>query len=451
MMDVKDKNITILGLARSGVAAANVLYELGAKVLVSDIKAIEKLDGFVKQLISRDIKISTSGDQVKDIQNADWVILSPGIPLDIPAVIEARRRNIPVISEVELAFQMCKAPFIAISGSNGKTTTTSLVGEILKSTWNGPVVVAGNIGFPLCSAVKDIPKEGIVVSEISSFQLETTESFRPKVAAILNITPNHMDRYQNMDAYATAKLRIFKFQKESDFAVINKDDPESIARINHLNSQKIYFSRKNEVSTGTMVKKNSIVFCLMGKECKICETKDLKIPGEHNLENVLAAIAIVACCGIDPIKMKGSITNFRGVEHRLEFVRDLMGVKYINDSKATTVIAVQTAISSMSAPIILIMGGKDKGSDYLPLREIIGAKVKQLIIIGQAKNKIKKALHDICPVSEADSLVDAVKCARKISQPGDTVLLSPACASFDMFTDFEERGRVFKKAVHDLI
>lgn len=313
------------------------------------------------------------------------------------------------------------------------------------------MIVAGNIGYPLCTAVKDIPKDGIVVAEISSFQLETVETFRPKVAAILNITPNHLDRYKNMDDYVNAKLRIFKFQSVDDFTVLNEDDLESTKRIHHLNSKAIYFSRKSEVQTGAMVKDNSIVFRHDGKDAVVCGAQDLKLPGQHNLENALAATAIVACCGIEPAKMKKAMTAFPGVEHRLEFVRELDGVKYFNDSKATTVTAVQTALTSMVSPIILIAGGKDKGSDYVPLQPLIKEKVKQLILIGKAKEKIRNALNGSCKITDAISMEDAVRLAREIGQKGDTILLSPACSSYDMFTDFEERGRMFKKAVNKLV
>ena len=450
MMNLKNKKVTVLGLARSGVAAANLLFERGAQVLVSDIKPKENLGNFINQLVSKDIVISENGDQIQDIKNADLVILSPGIPSDIPAVLEARKRNISVISEIELAYRLCKAPMIAITGSNGKTTTTSWVGEILKATWKGPVAVAGNIGFPLSTAVKDITSKGIVVAEISSFQLETIETFSPHIASILNITPNHLDRYPEMDSYANAKLRIFEFQKESDFAVINKDDIESSKRIKELKSNKIFFSVKNEVEQGAMIKDKSIVFRNSNKDDVICDFRDLILPGEHNLENALAAVAMVYCCGIRPDKMKEPLISFRGVEHRLEFVRELNGVKYINDSKATTVAAVMTALKAVSPPVILIAGGKDKGSDYTPLVELAKNKVKQLILIGQAKEKIRKSLNGSVPISEASSMEEAVNQARKISRQGDSILLSPACSSYDMFTDFEERGRVFKSAVGEL-
>lgn len=231
MIDVQNKKVTVLGLARSGVAAANVLHKLGAEVLISDIKPKEKLKDFINQLTSNEIIVSTESNQVEEIEKADMVIVSPGVPTDIPAIQVAQRRNIPILGEVELAYRICKAPIIAITGSNGKTTTTSLVGDILKFTWDGPVAVAGNIGNPLCAVVQDIPANGIVVAEISSFQLETIDSFSPSIAVILNITPNHLDRYATMEDYANAKLRIFKYQSPSNFLVINKDDPESCNRI----------------------------------------------------------------------------------------------------------------------------------------------------------------------------------------------------------------------------
>lgn len=447
---VENKKVTVLGLARSGVAAANLLFRHGAKVKISDIKPQEKLEKFISQLASSEIKVSTAANQVADIESADLVIISPGVPSDIPTIQEAKKRNIPVISELELAYQFSQANWIAITGSNGKTTTTTLTGELLKSHWSAPVEVAGNIGFPLCNIVEKVPKEGLIVSEISSFQLEMITTFKPFVSVLLNLTPNHLDRYSDFESYVKAKVRLFEFQDETDFAVLNTDDPESQKYTEHITAKKIYFSRQQELGEGIFVEKGNIIVRLGQKAQTVIATNELSIPGEHNIENALAATSIAICCGIEAYQLASVLRSFKGVEHRLEFIRELNGVKYYNDSKATTVVAVTTALKSLPKPIILIAGGKDKGSDYVPLRELLAEKVKQLILVGEARDKMFTALMGSCPIVEVESMQNAVETAYHSGQNGDNVVLSPACSSYDMFTDFEERGRVFKRIVNEL-
>jgi UDP-N-acetylmuramoylalanine--D-glutamate ligase len=447
-LEAKNKNVTVLGLARSGVAAANLLYNHGVKVKISDIKPREKLNKFITQLASLRIEVSTSANQVKDVESADLVIISPGVPSDIPAILEAKKRNIPVISEVELAYQFSESPWIAITGSNGKTTTTTLIGELLKANWPAPVEVAGNIGFALCNAVQNVPKEGLIISEISSFQLETISTFKPFVSLLLNLTPNHLDRYPDFESYAQAKVRIFEFQDETDFAVLNADDQESQKYTEHITGKKIFFSKQKELTQGIFVKNGSIIVRFGQKDEPVIAVNELSIPGEHNLENALAAVSVAVCCGIDPGKLAPVLRSFKGVEHRLEFIRELNGVKYYNDSKATTVVAVITALKSLPKPIILIAGGKDKGSDYIPLRELLSKKVKQLILIGEARDKMLTAFMGSCPIVEAKTMQAAIETAYQSAESGDNVILSPACSSYDMFTDFEERGRVFKQLVN---
>ena len=449
-LEVKNKKITVLGLARSGVAAANLLFKYGAKVTVSDTQPREKLEQFIAQLSSDKISVSTSANQVKDIESADLVVISPGVPSDIPAILEAQNRNIPVISEVELAYQFSQAPWIAITGSNGKTTTTTLIGELLKANWPAPVVVAGNIGVALCTAVQDVPKEGLIVAEISSFQLETITTFKPFVSLLLNLTPNHLDRYPDFESYAIAKVRIFEYQDETDFAVLNAADEESQKYTEHITAKKIFFSKQKELDEGIFVKDGTIWVRIGQMNEAVFPTNELSIPGEHNLENALAAVLVAVCCGIEPTQLAPVLRTFKGVEHRLEFIRELNGVKYYNDSKATTVVAVMTALKSLLKPIILIAGGKDKGSDYIPLRELLVEKVKQLILIGEARDKMLTALMGSCPIVEAESMQHAVETAFQSAENGDNVVLSPACSSYDMFTDFEERGRVFKQLVNSL-
>lgn len=450
-MEYKGRKITILGLARSGVAAANFLHDSGARVRISDTKSREKLEHYINQLSSPEIIVSLQADQVKDILDAEMVVLSPGIPSDIPACRKCRELGIPLISEVELAYRICPAPVVAITGSNGKTTTTSWTGEIFKSIWKGPVQVAGNIGFPLTEGARNLTQEGILVAELSSFQLETITSFKPRVATILNISQNHLDRYPGMDEYSNAKMRIFDYQSESDFAVLNLDNEELMRRLpKTINSKKVYFSRKQDVSEGAMVKHGQMILRKNGHEYPVCPVADLSLPGPHNLENALAAVAMVGCFDVNPSEMAPVLKQFGGVEHRIEFVRELDGVKYYNDSKATTVVSVEIAVSALPAPIVLIMGGKDKGSNYKPLKPLLSSKVKHLILIGQAQNIIHKDLDGSCPISLCGSFEDAVLLSRQLSQPGDSVLLSPACSSYDMFNNFEERGYVFKQLVRGL-
>lgn len=449
-LEVENKKITILGLARSGVAAANLLNKYGAKVKISDIKPREKLEKFIAQLASSNIEVSITTDQIKDIESAELVVISPGVPSDIPAILEAKKQNIPVISEIELAYKFSSAHWIAITGSNGKTTTTTLTGKLLKSNWTARVEVAGNIGFALCNVVEEVPQEGIIVSEISSFQLETITSFKPFVSLLLNLTPNHLDRYPNFESYAEAKARIFEFQDETDFAVLNTDDQESQKYFDRIKAKKIFFSKQKELDEGIFVKEGNILVRFGHNDTVVMPVSELSIPGEHNLENTLAAISIAVCCGIDPSQLAVVLRSFKGVEHRLEFIRELNGVKYFNDSKATTVVAVTTALKSLPKPIILIAGGKDKGSDYIPLRELLSEKVKQLILVGEARDKMFSSLMGSCPIIEAESMQAAVETAYQSAQNGDNVVLSPACSSYDMFTDFEERGRVFKQLVNQL-
>jgi UDP-N-acetylmuramoylalanine--D-glutamate ligase len=451
-MEFKGLNITVLGLARSGVAAANYLHDTGAEVTISDVKSQDKLQQYIAQLNSPDIKLSLGADQVKDVEEADLVILSPGIPANIPACLKCSELGIPLISEVELAYRICQAPIIAITGSNGKTTTTTWTGEILKKIWKGSVQVAGNIGFPLTEAARNLDKNGIMVAELSSFQLETITSFKPRVAAILNISQNHLDRYPSMDEYSNAKMRIFDYQSESDFAVLNLDNEELMHRLpEKIAAKKIYFSKNKEIQAGAFVQNGQIILRKDGKEYSVCKVNELSLPGPHNLENALAAIAMIGCFEVNPKEMADPLQHFSGVEHRIEYIRELNGVKYYNDSKATTVVSVQTAVSALPSPIVLIMGGKDKGSDYRPLRPLLSEKVKHLIIIGQARDIIRRDLIDSCPLTLCDSFEEAVLLSQKLSCPGDSVLLSPACSSFDMFSDYEERGRVFKKLVRGLV
>ena len=446
---VIDKKVGIFGMARSGLACAKLLKKLGAQVFVTDAKPDNLLTSEIAQLVEQDIDFETGGHTSKAITNKDYLIVSPGVPLDIPILKEAQNLGIPIFSEIEVAFWLTDAKTVGITGSNGKTTTTALVGDILKED-RKECEVGGNIGIPFSSLVEKVSPDGIIVLELSSFQLERIEEFKPYVAVVLNLTPDHLDRYPDLRSYMEAKLRIFENQTDVDFAVLNADDKNSMELALYSASKKIFFSTQKELELGAFVKNGMLVYKMNGKEEKIIETKDIKIKGPHNLSNASAACAIGAILEVSPVSMRETLKRFKGVEHRLEEVATLSGVKFVNDSKATNVESVWYALQSVEKPIILIAGGKDKGGDFTKLRELVQNRVKALILIGEAKEKISAALSDLVSTLYTDSLEEAVELSFKKAEAGDTVLLSPACASFDMFKDYEHRGEVFKSSVKHL-
>lgn len=436
-------------MARSGLVCAKLLKKLGAQVFVTDAKPDNLLTSEIAQLVEQNIDFETGGHTSKVITNKDYLIISPGVPLDIPILKEAQNLGIPIFSEIEVAFWLTDAKIVGITGSNGKTTTTTLVGEILNGD-RKECEVGGNIGIPFSSLVEKVSPDGIIVLELSSFQLERIEEFKPYVAVVLNLTPDHLDRYPDLRSYMEAKLRIFENQTEVDFAVLNADDKNSMELALYSASKKIFFSTQKELELGAFVKNGMLVYKMNGKEERIIETKDIGIKGPHNLSNASAACAICAILGISPVSMRETLKRFKGVEHRLEEVATLSGVKFVNDSKATNVESVWYALQSVEKPIILIAGGKDKGGDFTRLRELVQNRVKVLILIGEAKEKIRDALSDLVSTLYTDSLEEAVELSFKKAESGDTVLLSPACASFDMFKDYEHRGEVFKSSVKRL-
>lgn len=436
-------------MARSGVACAKLLNKLGAQVFITDTKPSHLLASEIAQLAELGVDFETGGHTLKAVTNKDYLVISPGVPLDIPILKEAQNGGIPIFSEIEVAFWLTDAKIVGITGSNGKTTTTTLVGEILKED-KRECEIGGNIGIPFSDLVEKISKEGVIVLELSSFQLERIEEFKPYVSVVLNITPDHLDRYPDLKSYMDAKLRIFENQTDSDFAVLNADDKNSMELALYSSSKKIFFSTQKELELGAFVKNGMLLFKINGKEEKIIETKDIRIRGPHNLSNASAACAICAILGVSPLSMREALKRFKGVEHRLEEVSTISGVKFVNDSKATNVDAVWYALQSVEKPIILIAGGKDKGGDFTKLRELVQNKVKTLILIGEAKDKIHDVLGDLVSTLYSDSLEEAVELGFKKAEAGDTVLLSPACASFDMFKDYEHRGEVFKSSVRSL-
>ncbi|MGE5809847.1 MAG: UDP-N-acetylmuramoyl-L-alanine--D-glutamate ligase, partial [Nitrospirota bacterium] len=388
--------------------------------------------------------VEAGGHPERVFLGADLIVLSPGVP-KIPPVLEARRRGVKVISELELAWLLADSPFVGITGTNGKSTVTTLVGIMLERA-KKKVLVAGNIGNALTEDVSLLRGRDWIVAELSSFQLEDIETFRPKVAAVLNVTQDHLDRYHDIEEYAEAKARIFMKQGRDDFLVLNFDDPLVKSYARRARARVVPFSRLLRFNPGTCVRDGFLEY--NGR--RIMRVEEIRIKGVHNLENALAAAALARCAGADDESVAAVLREFPGLEHRLEFVREKNGVTYINDSKGTNVGAVVKSVEGFTQPVILIAGGLDKGSDFSPLAELFKRKVKLLILIGKAAEKMGKALGTATETVYAGTLAEAVERAAARAAHGDVVLLSPACASFDMFKDFEDRGRQFKEAVRKL-
>jgi UDP-N-acetylmuramoylalanine--D-glutamate ligase len=447
-MDLKNKKALVVGLARSGVSAANLLCRLGARVTITDEKRESELSENIRKL-TKGIYLKLGGHNGVDIAKVDLVVISPGVLWDSPFLNKIRENGIRIISEVELAFKYIKAPLIAVTGTNGKTTTTTLIGEMLKKD-DRNVFVGGNIGNPMCEEVLNGSSSELILSEISTFQMEGIETFKPHISVILNITPDHLDRHKSMAEYIALKKRVFINQNTRDYTVFNMDDKITAALSNEGKGERIFFSRIREVDNGAFVRGDNIIFRRNRKEEIVSTLKDLKIIGVHNIENTLASVAVGGICDIPPRLMRGVISEFSGIPHRMEFVREIEGIKFINDSKGTNVGATIKSIESFNEPIILIAGGKDKGSDYLPLKPLIEDRVKFLILIGEAKKKMASVMNGFRNILNAESFEEAVNEAFDKAEKGDVVLLSPACASFDMFRDYEDRGEQFKKIVESL-
>ncbi len=448
-MDVKGKRVLVVGLGKSGVASALFLESRGARVTVSDSKSEDQLREEIPALLDRGIVVETGKHGERTSRDQDLIVVSPGVPFDVQPLQNARRLNIPVIGEIELAAQSLKGKIVAITGSNGKTTTTTLTGEIIASG-GSQALVGGNIGTPAISFADQSSPATWVVLEISSFQLETIQTFRPKIAAILNITPDHLDRHGSMEAYTAAKARIFENQTSEDFAVLNLDN-EITARMGSGIKSKVYqFSRERDIERGTFIKAGHIVFRDAGKSTQIMPLEEITLKGTHNVENVLASCCIGMLAGVAPEKIRRAVRDFKAVEHRLEFVATVNGVQYFNDSKATNVDATIKALESFPKNIHVILGGKDKGSDYTVLNDLLRKRVKQVYTIGAAAQKIEQQIGNTVPVVSAGTLEVAVRKASQAAQKGDIVLLAPACASFDQFQSYEHRGRAFKEIVQEL-
>jgi UDP-N-acetylmuramoylalanine--D-glutamate ligase len=447
-VDLHNKRVLVVGLGKSGVASALFLKTRGAKVTVSDSKSEDQLSKEIPVLLDHGITVETGAHGDRTFRGQDLIVVSPGVPVDAPPLVQARSLGEPVIGEIELAAQFLPKNLVAITGSNGKTTTTTLTGEIIAT--EKPTLVGGNIGTPAISLVDQSTSQSVIVLEVSSFQLETIETFRPKVAVILNITPDHLDRHRTFETYVNAKARIFENQKTDDFTVLNADDETCVSLASRTHGQVFWFNRKKEVEQGAFVQNGSVIFRSAEDNRQIMSLSEIPLKGNHNVENVLAAVCAGILMGCNAAKVRQAIQNFKAVEHRLEYVATIRGVDYYNDSKATNVDATIKALESFPRNIHLILGGKDKGSDYTALNDLLRKRVKRVYTIGAAAEKIESHIKGTTEILNSRTLEGAVKKAHETAQPGDIVLLAPACASFDQFQNYEHRGRVFKEIVKSL-
>jgi UDP-N-acetylmuramoylalanine--D-glutamate ligase len=455
-MTFAGKQIAVFGLHRSGVAVAKLLDDLGAKVRVTDQKSADELRSDADALKDREIEFILGGHDRRCIEKVDMVVVSPGVPLDIPILQEARSMGLPIVGELEVAASICPAPIVAITGTKGKSTTTMLTASILKGGKFRNVCAAGNIGVPLSSEVQNLTSEDLVVLEVSSFQLETTVRFHPTVSVVLNFSRDHLDQHRTMEAYRAAKLRICANQGSEDWIVLNSDDPIVAGFASETQAKGVYFTTESAVpEMGTFLRNNQIFANWDGSSHPILATQHIPLLGQHNLQNVLAATAVGEVFEISPGRMCSAIRRFSlaeypALQHALEMVKAINGIRFINDSKATNVAAVKAALESLSDPILLIMGGYDKGNDYAPLIQTVRSKVKGLILLGSHTQIIRNALASQVVTWDAATMSEAVNIAYAHATPGDVVLLSPANASFDMFVDYKVRGQAFREAVDQL-
>lgn len=450
-MQIRGKKILVIGAAVTGVPVVKELNRLGADVVLNDFKKADELSEVIRELQQLPIRLVAGGHPADIAEECDFVVVSPGVPLDIPPVQKAKALGKEVISEIELAFRMTETPVAAITGTNGKTTTTALLGEIMK-TGGRKAFVTGNIGHAMILEVKNAKPEDIFVLEVSSFQLESTAAFKPKVSAILNITPDHLNRHKTMENYIEAKCRVFINQDEEDFTILNGDDPVCSRLAVKPKSKVLLFSRKKEVEQGAYLERDHIVVRIGNTKETIIHKDKIYIPGNHNLENALAAALMAYCLGVKPVDIAAALEGFRGVEHRIEYVDELEGVIYYNDSKGTNSDASIKAVEAMKRPTVIIAGGYEKGSEYDDFIEAFGDTVKHMVLIGKTADKLEKTAHahGFMNTHRARDLKEAVLKCHELAKPGECVLLSPACASWDMFRNYEERGRLFKEYVHEL-
>jgi len=447
-MEVEGKKIVVVGLARSGIAAANRLSEKGARVRVTDAKPRDLLESSLAQL-TPGIEVETGGHDETAFDEADLIVVSPGVPLSIPPLVQARERGVEVIGEIELGFRLLPGEYIGVTGTNGKSTTTSLIGAMLRAGGR-EVTVGGNIGTPLTNLVGLEASHPVRVVELSSFQLEGIATFRPHVAVLLNLSPDHLNRYAGMEDYIGAKARIFMNQGGEDFAVVNFDDPRCVAVTRDLAARVVPVSLCRKVTGGVYTAGDRMVSSLPSFRGDILPVDAVRIPGLHNLENALAATAAALVTGCDVAAIRSVLQEFPGLPHRMESAGEVRGVRFINDSKGTNIGAVLRSLESLEQPVHLIAGGQGKGTDYRALRKTVAERVDSLVLIGEAADRMAEDLSGTTRIERAASMEEAVRIAFAAARPGDVVLLSPGCASFDMFTDFEERGAVFCAEVRRL-
>ena len=450
MMDLKGKKVLVVGLGKSGLAAALFLRRRGAQVTVSDIRSAEALAKDIPALLDEGIMVETGGHGLLTFRRQDLIVVSPGVPLNTPELAQVKSFGLPVIGELELAARFLKGRTLAITGSNGKTTTTALVGEILQKAGMA-TLVGGNIGVPVVALIDQSTDETWSVLEVSSFQLETTERFHPSIAVILNITPDHLDRHGSFENYALAKERIFAAQDEHDCVVLNADNARAAEAATRSAARVYWFSMEHPVAQGAWVEDGFVAYRPAGGAAveKVMPLSGIPLKGAHNIENVLAAVCAARQAGAPAEAIRQAIEGFQAVEHRLEYVATINGVEFYNDSKATNVDATAKAVAAFSSGIHLILGGKDKGSDYTELAQLLRARVSAVYTIGSAAAKIESQLRGVVPILSCETLDNAVSAAASAARPREVVLLAPACSSFDQFENYEERGRVFKELVRE--
>ena len=450
-MDFKDKRVLVSGIAKSGISAAGLLKKLGADVTVQDAKTEDKLGDVTDELRSQGFNLYLGANPDAIIEDMDILVMSPGVPADLPFVNKAREKNIPVIGEIELAYMFCKSPVIGITGTNGKTTTTTLAGDICKAYFENTFVV-GNIGNPFADITFETKDDGVVVAELSSFQLETINEFKPKVSAVLNITPDHLNRHHTLENYIAAKERVFENQDESDFCILNYNDEITRKMADKTKADVIFFSLGGKITEGIYSDEKSIYINALGYNEKVVDIDELKILGGHNVENAMAAIGCCAAIGVPLDIIRKVLKEFTAVEHRIEYVRTINDIEFYNDSKGTNPDASIKAVEAMKRPICIIAGGYDKGSDFTEWIDTFKGRVKFVAVIGAVKDKITATLDKagFTNYKIADTFEEAIDLCYKNAVPGDCVLLSPACASWDMFKSYEQRGEIFKEYVKKL-
>ena len=447
-MELKNKRVLVVGLGKSGKSAALFLRALGAQVTVSDSRSAEALAGEIPALLDAGVMVETGGHGLLTFRRQDFIVVSPGVPYDTPELKQVRAFGLPIIGELELASRFLLGQVVAITGSNGKTTTTALLGKIFADA-GGPTLVGGNIGTPVIDLIAESTPQTMSVLEVSSFQLETVEEFRPHIAVVLNITPDHLDRHGTFENYAAMKTRLTAQQTPEDFLLLNAEDKPTQMLAAATKAQVFWFSGRRAIKQGAFVHGESVVFLPRegAKPEPVMPVAEISLKGAHNVENVLAAVCAARLGGVSAPSIRASVASFKAVEHRLEFVAIVRGVAFYNDSKATNVDATKKALEAFAGGVHLILGGKDKGAPYSPLAPLLRDRVRAIYTIGSAAAKIESELRGVVTIHSCETLANAVDAAAKAARPGDVVLLAPACSSYDQFENYEQRGRVFKQLV----